>query len=202
MESRNVAILIFGGVELLDFCGPFEVFSIAGRRREVPPFNVYTVADRPGPVLTRNGLSVHPHFSLGDDPTPAVLVVPGGYGVRQVMTDEAVLGWVRSRAQTAELVLSVCTGSLLLGRAGLLEDRAATTHHSALSELPMAAPGVVIREAERFVDNGDLISSAGIAAGIDAALYTVARLLGQEAAAEAARHMEYDWKPEHRLRNE
>ncbi len=202
MDSRNVAILIFDGVELLDFCGPYEVFSVAGRQRDVPPFHVYTVADRPGSVLTRNGLSVHPHFSLGDAPTPAVLVVPGGYGVRQVMTDEAVLGWVRSRAQAAELVLSVCTGSLLLGRAGLLEDRAATTHHSALSELRAEAPGVVILETERFVDNGDLISSAGIAAGIDAWLYTVARLLGPEEAEEAARHMEYDWKPEYRLRSE
>lgn len=201
MESRDVAIFIFDGVELLDFCGPYEVFSAAGRQHVVRPFNAYTVAERPGPVATRNGLSVNPRFSFDDAPRSTMLVVPGGYGVRQAMLDEAVLGWIRRRAHDAELVISVCTGSLLLGRAGLLDQRAATTHHSALAELRAAAPGVLIQETERFVDSGDLIGSAGIAAGIDASLYAVARLLGPEKAEEAARHMEYDWKPEHRPRD-
>lgn len=199
-KTRNVAILIFDDVELLDFCGPYEVFSVTGRKMTPPPFHVYTVAERLDPVLVRNGLSVNPHYILAAFPSPDVLVVPGGYGVRREMLNESLLDWIQKQAHSAELVLSVCTGSLLLARSGLLKDRAATTHHSALAELRAAAPEVVIRDTERFVDTGQIITSAGISAGIDASLYTVARLLGKHEAEETARHMEYDWKPEHQAR--
>jgi transcriptional regulator GlxA family with amidase domain len=190
---KNVAILIFDEVEVLDFCGPFEVFSVAGRRGGLAPFNVYTVAESRGPVAARNDLSVNPAHTLVDCPRTDVLLVPGGYGTRREMHNEALTGWIRERAGEAELVLSVCTGALLLAKAGLLEGLSATTHHGAFGLLREVAPNTSVLESERVVDNGKIILSAGISAGIDMSLYAVGRLLGEEQAAETARYMEYDW---------
>lgn len=196
MPSRNVAILIFDEVEVLDFCGPFEVFSVAGRSRDETPFNVYTVAERLEPVLARNGLSVNPRYTIGDCPPPDLVVVPGGYGARKEMHNPAVLEWINRCAESAELMLSVCTGALMLAKAGLLNGLAATTHHASFDLLREAAPSTTIREGARFVDNGKVITSAGISAGIDMSLYVVARLLGEEHARETAQRMEYRWQPE------
>jgi transcriptional regulator GlxA family with amidase domain len=192
---RNVAILIFDEVEVLDFCGPFEVFSVAGRSRDEMPFNVYTVAERLEPVLARNGLSVNPRYTITDCPPPDLVVVPGGYGARTEMHNPAVLAWIKRWAAPAELVLSVCTGALMLAKAGVLDDLAATTHHAAFDLLRAVAPRTTLREGQRFVDNGKVITSAGISAGIDMSLYVVGRLLGEEYAHETARRMEYRWQP-------
>lgn len=192
---RNVAVLIFDDVEVLDFSGPFEVFSVTGGRDDRPaPFRVYTVAEKPGPVMARNGLSVNPQLTLADTPQPDVLVVPGGRGTRREMHNSGLIGWIEAQAQQAELVLSVCTGALLLARAGLLNGLAATTFHDALDELRAAAPGARVVGAERWVDCGRIVTSAGISAGIDASLHVVERLLGRETALETARYMEYDWR--------
>ncbi len=195
-QTRNVAILIFDDVEVLDFCGPFEVFAVTGRRQEVPPFNVYTVAETLAPVTTRGGMSVNPRYSLADCPLPHILVVPGGYGTRRAMRSEALIAWIRRAAPHSEVIASVCTGSLVLGAAGLLDGLRATTHHSAFDLLREAAPTVQVLEGVRFVDNGAVITSAGISAGIDMALHIVARLLGEETARETAHYMEYDWAGE------
>ncbi len=195
-QSRNVAILIFDGVEVLDFCGPFEVFSVTGRHDTPVPFNVYAVAEKPGPITARNGLSVNPRYTFQDCPQPDILLVPGGYGTRREMNNTALINWLKGRAPTLELLLSVCTGALLLAKAGLLEGLAATTHHGALDELRAGAPNTAIRPDERFVDNGSIVLSGGISAGIDMSLYVVSRLLGKDAAMETAQHMEYDLKPE------
>jgi transcriptional regulator GlxA family with amidase domain len=193
--QRSVAILIFPDVEVLDFCGPYEVFSVTGRDRDPKPFRVRLVAERPGPVLARNGLSVNPDHTLADCPPADLLLVPGGMGTRPLMHNAMVVEWVRSRAAESELVLSVCTGALILGKAGLLDGLAATTHHGALELLRQTAPNTEIRDDTRFVDNGRVITSGGIAAGIDMALHVVGRLLGAEVAAETARYMEYPWAP-------
>ncbi len=192
--ARQVAILIFDEVEVLDFCGPFEVFGVAGARTlPEPPFQVYTVAERPGPVLARNGLSVNPAYTLADCPPPDLLLVPGGRGTRALMHNRAVTGWVAAQAARVELLLSVCTGALVLAQAGLLDGLAATTHFSALEELRAAAPRTTICPDARYVDNGRIILSAGVSAGIDMALYVVSRLLGPDAAAETARYIQYDY---------
>ncbi len=196
VQSRNVAILIFDDVEVLDFCGPFEVFSAAGRAREEQPFTVYTVAETPGPITTRGGMSVNPRYTWADCPPPDILVVPGGYGTRRQMLNEPLLSWLRQISGQAEITLSVCTGALVLGRAGLLDGLTATTYHTAFDLLREAAPQATVVEGHRLVDNGAVITAAGVSAGIDAALHVVARLLGQEAAHETARYMEYDWHPE------
>lgn len=195
-ETRNVAILIFHEVEVLDFCGPFEVFSVTGRRKTPSPFNVYTIAEETGPILARNRMSVNPHHALSDCPTPDILVVPGGWGTRQQMNNPPLIHWIKETARKTELVLSVCTGALLLARAGLLEGLVGTTHHGALDLLREIAPRTTVVADRRFVDNGKVILSGGIATGIDMSLHVVARLLGSEEAMETAKYMEYEWRYE------
>jgi transcriptional regulator GlxA family with amidase domain len=190
--TRNVAVLLFPDVELLDFAGPFEVFTTTSRWSEPPAFHVYTVAEKLEPVVARNGLSVNPHFLREACPPPDLLVVPGGLGTREEMHNEALVGWI-GRAAKAEVVLSVGTGALLVAKAGLLDGLAATTHHGAFDLLRQVVPKATIHEDVRFLDNGKVIASAGIAAGIDAALHVVGRLLGQEQAEKTARQMEYPW---------
>jgi transcriptional regulator GlxA family with amidase domain len=191
-DQRNVAILIFDNVEVLDFAGPFEVFSITGQRGGAT-FNVYTVAEKSGPVMARNGFSVNPRYTIDDCPPPDIVVVPGGYGTRREMNNPAIVEWVQAQNQRAELMLSVCTGSLIYGSAGLLNDLPATTHFGAFSELRTISPTTTVREDIRFVDTGRIVTSAGISAGIDMALHIVARLLGEDQARETAQYMEYHW---------
>lgn len=181
--TRTVAILLFNEIEVLDFAGPFEVFGVTGRqagqaRFSEPPFRVITVAER-GPVYARNGLCITPTYLLNDHPQADILVVPGGggihadgtpYGSRREMNNSAVLAWVKRQAEWAELILSVCTGSFILGNAGLLDGLAATTHYMAVEGMRQAAPQTELRPTERWVDNGKVITSAGISAGIDASL--------------------------------
>ena len=195
-EKRNVVILLFDDVEVLDFCGPFEVFSVTGQRDGSVPFRVVTAAEALRPIQARNGLSVNPHYTIESCPPPDLLVVPGGIGTRREMNNPAVVEWVRSAAASAELVLSVCTGSLILAKAGLLAGLEATTHHAALDLLADVAPSTTVRRDLRFTDNGKVITSAGISAGIDASLHVVARLFGLEQARETASYMEYDWRAE------
>lgn len=191
-QQRNVAILIFDDVEILDFCGPYEVFGVTGKQNQ--PFKVYTVAAESRPIIARNQLSVNPQYTLDNCPHPDILLVPGGYGTRQEMHNQVLINWIKECAKQTELTLSVCTGALLLAKAGLLDNLAATTHHLAVDLLETVAPNTEIRANERFVDNGKIIVSAGISAGIDMSLYVVAKLLGKEQATETAKYMEYDWR--------
>jgi len=190
---RQVSILIFDEAEVLDVAGPFEVFSVAGRRHGLEPFRVSLVAERPGGIALRNGFVVTPHFTLQNAPAPALLVLPGGYGTRRELGNPALIQWIRQQASASELVLSVCTGSLLLAKAGLLDGLEVTTHHLAVPELRALAPKAVIRERERFLDNGKVIVSAGVSAGIDMSLHVVERLCGTVVAEETAAYMEYHW---------
>ena len=202
--TYRVAIFIFNEVEVLDFAGPFEVFSVAGlRTMSIPPFDVYTVAQF-DTINARNHLTIKPSYTFEKAPRADVLVVPGGggfyadgtpFGSRREMNNPIVLQWIREQSAHATLTLSVCTGSLLLAKAGLLEGKTATTHFLALESLKQISPHITVKEKTRFVDNGQVITSEGISAGIDMSLYTVGKLLGQEAAAETARYMQYDYQP-------
>ena len=203
-RTRNVAILIFNDVEVLDFAGPFEVFSITGKRDGSNPFNVYTVAETT-PVLARNALSINPRYKLTDCPAPDILIVPGGggyredgtpYGTRKEIHNQGLLSWIEQRSKTTEKLLSVCTGALLLAKIGALEGKVATTHQGAIAQLAeMLSPEQVYPEA-RIADNENIILSGGISAGIDMSLYVVAKILGIEKAKETAEYMEYDWNYE------
>lgn len=191
MQKRTVGILIFDDVEVLDFAGPFEVFGVAGRRDGSDPFDVITVAEKSAPISARNRLVVTPSHSFADCPHLDVLVVPGGYGTRREMHNETVVDFVRQRAGEAEIVLSVCTGALILGRAGLLDGMPATTHHGAVELLKEVAPAADVQGDRRVIDNGRIVVAAGVASGIDAAFHVLTRLLSRAAAEETAHYMEY-----------
>ena len=200
MQTRKVAILIFDAVEVLDFCGPFEVFTVAGRRGTTIPFEVYTVGEH-SPIVARGGLSVNPHYTFDNCPTPDILVIPGGggrrkdgtpFGTRREMNNPVLLEWINSLVPSTEQLLSVCTGALIVAKAGLMDNLAVTTHHMAFGELRKVAPvSAKIQESERVVDNGKIIFSGGVAAGIDAAFHIVGKLLGQDVAIETAKYIEY-----------
>jgi transcriptional regulator GlxA family with amidase domain len=193
---KNVAILVFDEVEVLDFAGPFEVFSVADGLQGGDTFAVFTVAESPGPVRARHGLKIVPSYTLENCAPPDVLIVPGGIGTRPLLGKPALLEWLRLKARRAEIVMSVCTGALVLAKAGLLDGLRVTTHHNALDLLRDLAPSATIDTSARFHDNGKVVTAAGISAGIDCSLHVVERLLGAGAALAAAEHMEY--RPESR----
>jgi len=197
-ETLNVGILLFDDVEVLDFAGPFEVFSrtrlvpgAASRRSEdSAPFRVFTIAEGPGPVVATGGLRVLPHHTFADAPAVDLLVVPGGFGARRLLERGDVLDWIRARAVAARHVTSVCTGSLVLARAGLLAGRRATTHWSALDALAALDPTISVQADARVVHDG-VVSSAGVAAGIDMAFAMVELLCGRDVADETAHYIDY-----------
>jgi transcriptional regulator GlxA family with amidase domain len=189
----RVAILLFDDVEVLDFAGPFEVFAVARAAAGEPAFEVVTVALRPGAVVARHALTVLPGCAPDGLGAVDILVVPGGRGTRRELHDPAMLDFIRATSASARITLSVCTGALLLGAAGLLNGQAATTHWAAMDELRGLDCGAELLPEARIVDNGALVISAGVSAGIDAALHLVSRLLGEPAARETARYLQYDW---------
>jgi transcriptional regulator GlxA family with amidase domain len=194
-RKRTVAILIFDDVELLDFAGPFEVFSsvrnLTGDHERL--MDVFAVAESLTPVQCRNGLVVQPERTIDECPPVDVLVIPGGAGVRPALERSNLVEWVRTRAQEAELTVSVCTGSFLLAQAGLLSGRPATTHWERINEMRERFPDVEIVEDERWVDTGEIITAAGVSAGIDVALHVVRRLYGADVARATALGIEYDY---------
>jgi len=185
--ARKVAILLYDGVELLDFAGPGEVFAAGG------PFEVYTVAARAEPITSQGFVRVTPEYTFANAPAPDVLVVPGGHA-SAVLNDETSMSWVKAVAKDAELVLSVCNGAFVLAQAGLLDGGAATTHHGSLDALERTAPETTVLRDRRWVDNGKVITAAGVSAGIDAALHAVEKLVGPATATNVARYMEYRWQ--------
>ena len=196
---RNIGIYVFDDVEVLDFAGPFEVFSTASRvfRRTEPsaepPFEVFTVGASRSPVTARGGLVVQPRYSFADHPKIDVLLMPGGV-VAAELERPRVIAWVATRAATAELTASVCTGAFFLARAGLLKGKSATTHWEDVAELRAKAPSTRVVQGVRWVEDGAVITSAGISAGLDMSLHIVARLAGQDLAVRTARQMDYEWR--------
>jgi transcriptional regulator GlxA family with amidase domain len=194
----QVGILVFDDVEVLDFAGPFEVFSrtrltpgVESRRsEESAPFNVFTVAPRSGPVVATGGLRILPQYDFATAPTIDLLVVPGGFGTRPLLEDAAALAWLRRTAVAAQRVTSVCTGALLLAKAGLLSGKRATTHWSALDRLSGMDDTITVDGGQRVVTDG-VVTSAGVSAGIDMAFAVVAGYCGREVADETARYIEY-----------
>ncbi|HYO12429.1 MAG TPA: DJ-1/PfpI family protein [Thermoanaerobaculia bacterium] len=197
-DKVRVGILIFDNVEVLDFAGPFEVFSrtrlVPGadsrRSEESAPFQVFTVAKTRKPTTATGGLIVVPHYGFADAPRIDILVVPGGFGTRPLLQDEETLDWIRRTAEAARQVASVCTGALLFGRIGLLDGRRATTHWAALDLLESVAPAATVDRTQRVVDDV-VVTSAGVASGIDMAFHIVETLCGREVADETARYIEY-----------
>jgi len=193
MNKKRIGILIFPDVEVLDFCGPYEVFSVTrlDAERQIAPFEVLVVAEENRPIATRGGLRVLPDVTTADCPPLDVLVVPGGWGVRAALHQQPLLDWIAARGAQAETLTSVCTGAMLLGKVGLLDGRSATTHFASLDWMTDSYPAVSVIRDQHVVEDGRLVTSAGISAGIDMALRVVARTFGEEVARATARHMEY-----------
>jgi transcriptional regulator GlxA family with amidase domain len=189
---RTVGILLFDNIEVLDFCGPFEVFSVTGSYSNIKPFKVVTIAEKPT-ITAKNGLSVNVDHSLEQCPHLEMLVLPGGKGTRTEVNNDSLIRWIRQRGERAELVLSVCTGSLLLAKSGLADGCDITTHWEMIDLVQGVATKSRVLPRRRFIDSGRIISSAGISAGIDMSLYVVERLLGRKEAEDTAKFMEYDW---------
>jgi transcriptional regulator GlxA family with amidase domain len=190
--TRRVQILAFDGMEVLDYAGPYEVFNVAGELGD-GAFTVTSVGVTAAPT-GRGGFSVVPAFELDDAPPADIIVIPGGQGTRALIRDERMLEWVRDRATTAELLLTVCTGALIAGAAGLLDGLPSTTHHAAYDQLIAVAPATSVQRGPRFVRSSDRIrTSAGVSAGVDLALATVAELAGPTLRNAVVTEMEWGW---------
>ncbi|NET48298.1 MAG: DJ-1/PfpI family protein [Merismopedia sp. SIO2A8] len=197
-QKRNVGILIFPMVEVLDFAGPFEVFSrtrlepgIDARRDETSaPFNVFTVAKELGTITATGGLQVIPQYIFTNAPNIDLLVVPGGFGTRPLLEDPDTLTWIHSTHQQASLTTSVCTGALLLAKVGLLAGKQATTHWGAYDLLASLDPSITVKRDQRVVVDG-IFTSAGVSAGMDMAFAVVESLHGKAVADATAHYIEF-----------
>lgn len=199
MQTRSVGILLFPDVEILDFAGPLEVFSSASASGELGGSkrlcNVFTMAETADPIRCNNPLTVVPDYTLESCPKMDILLVPGGRGTRPALDRPELIAWIEARAKEAELTTSVCTGSFLLAKAGLLDGKSATTYFGSVPSMRELFPAVDTQENVRWVDAGEVVTSAGVSAGIDMALYLLQRLYGKEVADATAQNIEYDhWR--------
>jgi transcriptional regulator GlxA family with amidase domain len=196
--TRTIGIFVFDGVEVLDFAGPYEVFTCAARVHlglapgAPPPVKVLTIGRHAAMLRARAGLSIFPETAFDDGPAIDVLIVPGGVVAAELEKPD-VIGWIAGMAERCELLASVCTGAMLLAQAGLLNGKDATTHWDDIEQMRQLFPQVRVLAQRRWIDQGKIVSSGGISAGIDMALYLVERLAGRELALRTARQMEYNW---------
>jgi putative intracellular protease/amidase len=196
--TRNVAVVLYQGVEILDFAGPAEVFEAAagfGANGGEPAFRVYTVGRSRTPVVSQGFIDIVPDYSIDDSPRPDIVVLPGG-GSDTVRNDPAFLAWVKEAGGHSDAVITVCTGAFIAAQAGFLDGLEATTYYGAVPSLASGFPSIRVLPGRRLVDNGRIITTAGVSAGIDGSLHFVARELGRWVADRTAEYMEYKWSPE------
>lgn len=195
-QQMNVGIMVFEDVEVLDFAGPLEVFNVTAELNDPSPFNVYLVAETNAPVKTRGKLRVFPNYNIYNMPPTDILIIPGGAGSRALVHKPNVIAWLREQYKQAQHVASVCTGAIPLAKAGLLDGLTVTTHHENIEELRGYVSDDTTIEAKRYLDNGKILTSGGVSAGIDMSLYLVHQLLGDEVLAKTTKEMEYTWTPD------
>lgn len=193
-KKRNVAIVLYEGVQLLDFAGPGEVFTDTETDKGEAAFNVYTVAASTAPIVSQGFVRITPQYNFENAPKPDIVIFPGG-DAAGFFKNEDSLARAKKLAVNSEVTMSVCTGARILGKAGLLDNKKVTTHWIAIDNLRKEVPSATVLENTRFIDNGQIITTAGISAGIDGALHLVQRLIGTESAVKTARAMEYNWQP-------
>lgn len=194
----NVGIFLYNEVEVLDFAGPFEVFSTASRvNTRLSPesdnlFNVFTVAEEPNAVLARGGLQIIPKYSISGQPDINVLIIPGGIVTDELLKDH-IVSWIQNSSRVADITASVCTGAFLLAKAGLLQSKRAITHWEDIDDLISMFPDIKIQKNARWVDEGRIVTAAGISAGIDMSLHLVSRMVSENLADLTAKQMEFEW---------
>ncbi|ART76644.1 AraC family transcriptional regulator [Sutcliffiella horikoshii] len=196
MQQRTVGILLFNDVEVLDFAGPFEVFSVATLPiSNEKPFIVKTISENGDLVTARNGLKVFPDYSFDNHPSLDIVIIPGGYGAEQIeINNPTIIEWIKTQQSRTEFLTSVCTGALLLAKAGILDGRKATTHWMDVDRLKHEFPKVSVQRDVKFVDEGSIITSGGISAGINMSFHLISRLHGKDVAEDTAKRMEYEIK--------
>jgi len=193
--STRIGFFIFDDAEELDWAGPWEVLSTWSHGWPDDAVSTFTVARDDGAVRCAKGLRVLPDYTWDSVPPFDVLIYPGGIGTRRQIGDVEIRTWIRQQAAAGRLIASVCTGSLVLADSGLLDDLPATTHWASLDRLRSLGSGIEVRPDERFVDNGRIVTAAGVSAGIDMALHLVAKLHSVERAQEVRRSIQYDPEP-------
>lgn len=191
----NVGIFLFHNIELLDFAGPYEVFSVTSELNNYELYNVFTISQDGKEIKSVNGLKVLPDYCFATHPDIDILVIPGGVGTKSELLKEEVLNWINKNHCNSKITMSVCSGARLLAKLGLLDNLECTTHHEVIEHLREIAPKAVIKSKERFIGNGRLFTSAGISAGIDLSLHIVGKLHGSNIANSTRAYMEYgEWK--------
>ncbi|XLS27861.1 DJ-1/PfpI family protein [Flavobacteriaceae bacterium M23B6Z8] len=188
----NVGIFIFDGAEVLDFAGPFEVFSVASQLHEYKLFNVFTLAGSDAPVIAVNGLSVNPDHTFKTAPNIDILIIAGGQGTNELIKDKELLNKIRGVHEEATYTLSICSGSRVLAVLGLLDGKSYCTHHQVYDDMKKLVPDGIPKPAERFTGDGTLFTSGGISAGIDLSFHLLTMIYGKEAAHKTATYMEYE----------
>ncbi len=198
MKQYKVGILLFNEVEVLDFAGPFEVFSITiNPAADDKPFIVNTVSQTGGIITARGGLKILSDYSFDNSPFFDILIIPGGYGAEQIeIHNNILIKWIKTQEEKAEIVASVCTGAFLLAQSGLLDNKRAVTHWMDADRLQSEYERIAVLRGEKYVDETTVITSAGISSGIDMCLYIVSKLLNSAAAETAAKRMEYNFNSE------
>ena len=194
MAPTRFGIFLFDEAEELDWAGPWEVLA-SWAKFHPDEAEVFTFARAEGPITCAKGLRVLPHYTWDDAPAIDVLVYPGGQGTRQHLGDEEIYSWLRRLSDHDALITSVCTGSLVLADAGLLDGRSATTHWASIDFLGTLGHNLTVKPDDRFVDSGEVITASGVSAGIDMALHLIARLHSKERAVEVRRYIQYDPEP-------
>ncbi|CUH97212.1 hypothetical protein P22_3339 [Propionispora sp. 2/2-37] len=195
MERQlSVGIIVFNEVEVLDFAGPFEVFSITtNQNSDSKPFAVHIISQTGELVRARNGLLVKPCYSFDDSPALDILIIPGGYGAEKIeIHNETVITWIKEQSKKVKLLASVCTGAFLLAEAELLDNKVATTHWMDIDRLVKEYPKITVQKGVKYVDEGAIITAAGISAGLDMSFHIVKRFMGADIARATAKRMEYD----------
>ncbi|QKF59726.1 DJ-1/PfpI family protein [Aliarcobacter lanthieri] len=205
--QKVVGVFVFHDIEVLDFCGPFEVLSVTRldemkRAETLSPFDVKLISIKKEVIFTKGNMKIIPDFDFEDCPKLDILIVPGGMGTRKLMYDEKVLDFVKQKSKEVELLSSVCTGSLILANAKLLEGVQATTHWKSLQRMEEEFKNVKVCRDKHFIEDKNIISSAGISAGIDMALYIVKKYFGEKVSRATAKHMEYPYLEENKRRIE
>jgi transcriptional regulator GlxA family with amidase domain len=191
---RNVAILVFDDVEILDFAGPYEVFNDAAEKTHPTAFNVYNIGISNQPIIGRGKFTVTPRYSIYDCPQADILIIPGGFGTRPLLKHEELIAWIADQSQKVEWLMSVCSGALLLAKAGLLKNCPATTHHIVFDQLRQISPTTTVVKDQRFVQASErIMTPAGVSAGIDLALYMLEKLTSAETCSAVKEEMEYQW---------
>ena len=191
---KTIGILLFEDVELLDFAGPYEVFSVANELNDFRLFNVFTISEAGQAIRSIHGMRVLPDYSIYNCPAIDILLIPGGDGTQKVIDNSLLMEWILAAFKKSEITFSVCSGARVLAKLGLLDTSEFATHHLVIDDVLSLASGACINSEKRFVDNGRIMTSAGISAGIDLALHIVEKLCGRLVREKTVTYMEYDIK--------